>query len=141
MADRTLPPPPDPFAEVKARFGQENLEAILETYRQFADKVDYRALMTWTIKRPLEELLQPLFLAALVVITKGLRLGELAKQLDGPFEGGETEWAVRFDGVRVTRYLDMPNEEDARSCAASTSPENANRYTVVRRLIGPWTDA
>jgi hypothetical protein len=83
MADRTpLPLPPDPFAEVKARFGQENLEAVLETYRAFANKVDYRKLIGWTMKQPVEDLLQPLFLAALVVITKELDLGSVAAELE-----------------------------------------------------------
>lgn len=69
-------------AEVIARFGQDNLEAILEVYRAFTDRVDYRALMTWTIKEPLEDLLLPVFLRALIEITKGLRLGELAQELE-----------------------------------------------------------
>jgi len=68
-------------AEVIARFGQDNLETILEVYRAFADRVDYRALMAWTIKDPLEDLLLPVFLRALIEITSGLRLGELAQEL------------------------------------------------------------
>lgn len=68
-------------AEVVARFGQDNLEAILEVYRAFANRVDYRALMAWTMREPLEDLLMPVFLRALIEITKGLRLGELAQEL------------------------------------------------------------
>lgn len=82
MVKRGTPPlPPDPFAEIKARFGPENLETILETYRRFADKVDYRKLVAWTMKDPVEDLLQPLFLAALVVITRELDLGAVAAEL------------------------------------------------------------
>jgi len=83
MPDRKAPPPlpPGPCAEIKAQFGPENLETVLGTYRAFADKVDSRALVSWTMKQPIEELLMPLFLAALIVIARELDLGAVAADL------------------------------------------------------------
>jgi len=130
-------------AEVVARFGQDNLEAILEVYRAFADRVDYRALMTWTIKEPLEDLLLPVFLRALIEITRGLRLGELAQELaaseSGNRPGWSWQWGVRAAGPASTRCGAMADEDCAR--AYCEPPQEGDcTYTPVRRAIGPWTE-
>jgi hypothetical protein len=68
---------PDETA-VLAEFGRENIETLAEVYAAFVDRVDTRALLTWRLPDGLDDLLLPLFTAALVAITKDLRLGEFA---------------------------------------------------------------
>lgn len=125
-------------AEVVARFGHGNLEAILDVYRAFAGRVDYRELVSWTLKDPLEDLLLPVFLRALVEITKTLDLGELAGRLK-VYEAGEWEWGVRSDGPHGSRVSPAADEHDARNYASGPA-ETGRTYTVVRRRIGPWTE-
>jgi len=144
VTGRTPPPlPPDPFAEIKAQFGPENLETVLGTYRKFADRVDYRALVSWTMKQPIEDLLQPLFLAALVVITRELDLGQIAQELAGAEVGDRPgwswQWGVRTDGPARTRCGAMANEECARAYCEPPQ-EGDYTHTPVRRAIGPWTE-
>lgn len=134
----------DAVAEVVAQIGMDNVEAVHEVYRRFAAKVDYRALMDWSIKQPLDDLLMPLFLAAVVTITRELDLGEvgrlLAESLAAADGNCEWQWAARVVGPHGTRFDTMPGEEAAREyCAGVDSPRYT--YTVVRRRIGPWTQA
>lgn len=67
--------------EVIAQFGRENLEAILDTYRAFVEHVDTKALLAWTIRDGIDDLLMPVFRAALLAIIKDLRLREISEQL------------------------------------------------------------
>lgn len=129
----------DAIAQTIAQIGLDNLKTILASYQRFAAKVDHRALLDWSIKQPLDDLLQPLFLAALVTITKDLELGDVGRLL-AQMEGGEWEWAVRSEGPHRARIIAMPCEEDARKLGAEPF-EGGYSYTVMRRLIGPWIEA
>ena len=132
-------PAPGPFAEALTQFGQENLEEILGTYKQFADRVDYRKLIAWTMRDSVEDLLQPLFIAALITITKELRLGELAAELEAtePAGPGDWEWAVRTRSSRGERIAVMLDEAAARDYA-DPPVSGLYAYTVMRRWIGQW---
>jgi len=134
----------DAIEQVVAQIGMDNVEAILEVYRKFVAKVDYGKLMAWSIRDPLDDLLQPLFLAAVVTVTKELDLGEvgrlLAEALAAADSGCDWEWAARVVGPQRTRFDTMPDEDAAREyCGGVDSP--GYTYTPVRRRIGPWTDA
>lgn len=129
----------DAIEQVIAQIGLDNLETILASYRRFVDRVDTGKLMAWQIRDPLDDLLQPLFLAALVTVTQDLELGDVGRLL-AQMQDGETQWAVRSDGPRGSRIVAMPSEQDARKLAAEPF-EGAFTYTVMRRLIGPWTEA
>lgn len=67
---------------VVEQFGEENLAAIVEVYREFAASIDYRALMNWSVKQPLEDLLMPLFVRAVAKAVGALRLGEVQAELE-----------------------------------------------------------
>lgn len=131
----------DATEQVIAQIGLDNLETILASYRRFVDRVDYRALTAWQIRDPLDDLLQPLFLAALVTVTQDLELGDVGRLL-AQIQGGETQWAVRRDGPHGSHIDPMPDEDTAR-CFAATSVNASLGYsnTLMRRLIGPWTEA
>lgn len=130
----------DAIEQVIAQIGLDNLETILASYRRFVDRVDYRALTAWQIRDPLDDLLQPLFLAALVTVTQDLEIGDVGRLL-AQMQGGQWEWAVRPEGPhRRGRIVPMPSEDDARKLAAEPF-EGGCTYTVVRRLIGPWIEA
>lgn len=129
----------DAIEQVIAQIGLDNLETILASYRRFVDRVDYRALTAWQIRDPLDDLLQPLFLAALVTVTQDLELGDVGRLL-AQMQDGEWQWAVRSDGQRGSRIVAMPSEQDARKLAEEPF-EGAFTYTTMRRLIGPWTEA
>lgn len=131
----------DAIAQTIAQIGLDNLETILASYQRFAAKVDHRALLDWSIKQPLDDLLQPLFLAALVTVTQDLELGDVGRLL-AQIQDGETQWAVRRDGPHGSHIDPMPDEDTAR-CFAATSVNASLGYsnTLMRRLIGPWTEA
>lgn len=131
----------DAIERVIAEVGLANIETVLDSYRRFAEKVDYRKLMDWSVKQPLDDLLQPLFLAALVTISRDLELSELAEEMKAPGVG-EWEWGVRFDATRGTRFIPMADEGEARAyCRDPEHPESDHRYRPVRRRIGAWVEA
>lgn len=131
----------DAIEQVIAEVGLANIETVLGSYRKFVEKVDYRRLVDWSVKQPLDDLLQPLFLAALVTISRDLELGEVGRLL-AQMEAGEWEWGVRFDGTRGIRYIPMADEDKARAyCRDPEHPESDHRYTPTRRRIGPWVEA
>lgn len=144
MPKREGGPRADAITEAVAQIGMDNVEAIHEVYRRFAAKVGCRQLMDWSIKQPLDDLLMPLFLAAVVTVTKELDLGEvgrlLAESLAAADDACEWQWAARVAGPHGTRIHTMPDQEAAREyCAGAGTAEYT--YTVVHRRIGPWTQA
>lgn len=132
----------DAIAEAVAQVGMDNAEALHEVYRAFAAKVDYRQLMDWSIKQPLDDLLMPLFLAAVVTITRELDLGEVGRLLAQALAAGDEncvfKWAARVTGPHGTRIHTMPDEDAAREYCAGASTADYT-YTPVCRRIGPWT--
>lgn len=128
----------DEIERVLREVGLSNIETVLDSYRRFAEKVDYRALVDWSIKQPLDDLLQPLFLAAVVTISRDLELGDVGRAL-AQMDEGEWQWGVRRDGPHGSRVEPMPGEEVARHFAASTvNAEFGYTNTLMRRRIGPW---
>lgn len=89
----------DATAEVITQFGQDNLAAILEVYRAFADSIDYRKVVDWSIKQPLDDLLLPLFLRAVVEIAGRLDLGKTQAEL-------EMARTLRIDATSVRAAID-----------------------------------
>lgn len=132
---------PDEIERVIREFGLPNLEIVLASYQRFAATVDYRKLLDWSIKNPLDDLLQPLFLKAVVVISRDLELGDAARALAQADEG-EWQWGVRHDSPHGS-YVDPMMREDVARIAAGTSPNADDGYTnhLVRRRIGPWVEA
>ncbi len=130
----------DAIEQVIAQVGLANIETVLDSYRRFVEKVDYRKLVDWSVRQPLDDLLQPLFLAALVTISRDLDLGGVGRLL-AQMEAGEWEWAVRVDGPYGPRIRPVPDEAAAREDAAADPSVNGYTYTPMRRRIGPWTEA
>lgn len=130
----------DAIEQVIAQIGLDNLETILASYRRFVGRVDTGKFMAWQIRDPLDDLLQPLFLAALVTITRDLELGDVGRLL-AQMQGGETQWAVRRDGPHGSHIDPMPDEDTARCfAAASVNASLGYSNTLMRRLVGPWTE-
>lgn len=129
----------DAIEQVIAEVGLANIETVLGSYRRFVEKVDYRKLVDWSVKQPLDDLLQPLFLAALVTISRELELGDVGRLLV-QMESGEWEWAVRVDGPYGSRIRTVSDEADAREDAAAAPSVNGYTYTPMRRRIGPWVE-
>ncbi len=141
MAERHGDQQAGEIEQVIAQIGLDNLETVLASYRRFVDRVDTGKLMAWQIRDPLDDLLQPLFLAALVTITQDLELGDVGRML-AQVQAGEWEWAVRSDGPRGPRITPLACERDARQLIEESSGfENGRTYTPMRRLIGPWIEA
>ncbi len=114
-------------AEAIARFGEDNLEAILEVYRAFADRVDYRELVSWTLKDPLEDLLLPLFLRALVEITKTLDLGRLAEEMK----------ATKADRAALAEEIVKALNETVRVASGSSYYDGVNDTLALLRGVDP----
>jgi uncharacterized protein YdbL (DUF1318 family) len=70
---------PKPFDAYKAWAATQEGAAEVESYRALKAAVEQEL---GTMKQPIEDLLQPLFLGALVVITKELDLGSVAAELE-----------------------------------------------------------
>jgi hypothetical protein len=128
--------------ETLAYFGRENLEVLGDVYQVFVADVDTKALLAWTIRDPLDDLLLPLFRAALVAITKDLRLGELAGQTT--VTGGKTEWSWRVRSTSGPGQFDGPivTEEEARRKVreANAGAEGPWISVVLKRTVAEWTE-
>lgn len=71
--------------QLREQFGEgvdENLAALADIHKQVTDRLDYRALVTWQIGEPLEDLVSPIVLHTLIVCAREMRLGELRGLLD-----------------------------------------------------------
>lgn len=127
-------------AEVRAQFGEENLEAVHDSYRRFADEVDVKRMLAWSIKEPLDDLLMPLFLAAVVTIARDLRLGELAAGSEPP----RVEWANRLelpDGHSELHEVG-PVREGGGERMARQRMQYAWYTALLKRTVtyGPWVE-
>jgi hypothetical protein len=130
-------------AEVLARFGEENLTVVLEVYRRFRDKVDVRKLMDWSIKEPLDKLLQPVFLAAAVVITEDLGLAELtellraaqeqARELEPQPEPTELAGSLASTARDLDGHIERRAQQIAGPRIAAAEQEYHARATRLRR--------
>ena len=127
-------------ATVLAEFGAENLEALNEVYQAFAANVDVDALLGWKLGQGMDALLLPLFRAALVAITKDLRLGELAPESEPP----RTEWANRLelpDGHSELHEAG-PVREGGGERMARQRMQYAWYTALLKRTVtyGPWVE-
>lgn len=80
-----------PLDQLREQFGEgvdENLATVADIYKQVVDRLDCRALMNWKICEPLEDLVGPIVLHAMIVCAREMRLGELRGLLDR--QGGGT---------------------------------------------------
>jgi hypothetical protein len=141
--------------ETAAFFGQDNLEQLGNVYQVFVQKVDVRALLAWKLSDGLDELLLPLFRAALLAITSELRLAEVTAQLDerdrlraenerlrAELAGRDRKWAYRSTAVNgLGSHVGIPMAEAvARKHVANLQarPGAAFTYEVVCYDYTDW---
>lgn len=140
MTARPKSATPEQVAEIRAEFGDENLQTLADVYQAFRARVDLAPVMAWRLGQGDDTLLYPLFQAALVAIGADMRLGEVMEMLGerdrlavrvaeleaehtAPTKYGRpgVEWAVGFEGdIRLDRpfpYEPVPEREARASCA------------------------